>query len=84
MHSSRGALQKKLLAVNEIILNLFGILSLVNLVIKSFAFDMVCLELPSGANNFARYLAISYVAVAILETIDLKISLSTPSLSLSL
>ena len=45
---------------------------------------MVYLDFPSGANNSARYLAISYVAVPILEMIGLKVGLSTPSLSLSL
>ena len=30
---------------------------------------------PSGANNSARYLAISYAAVPILEMIGLKVSL---------
>ena len=84
MVSSRGTLVNKLLTSNEIILNLFGILSVFNLVIKSFVFDMVCLDFPSGANNSARYLAISYVAVPILEMIGLKVGLSTPSLSLSL
>ena len=84
MVSSRGTLVNKLLTSNEIILNLFGILSVFNLVIKSFVFYMVCLDFPSRANNSARYLPISYVAVSILEMIGLKVSLSTPSLSLSL
>ena len=74
MVSSRGTLVNKLLTSNEIILNLFGILSVFNLVRKSFVFDMVCLDFPSGANNSARYLAISYVVVP-------KVSLSTLSLS---
>ena len=76
MVSSRGTLVNKLLALKEIILNLLGILSVFNLVIKYFVFDMVCLNFPSGANNSARYLAISYVVVP-------KVSLSTLSLSLS-
>ena len=59
MVSSRGTLVNKLLTSNEIILNLFGILSVFNLEIKSFVFDMVCLHFPSGANNSALYLAIS-------------------------
>ena len=58
MVSSRGTLVNKLLTSNEIILNLFGILSVFNLEIKSFAFD-ICLHFPSGANNSVIYLAIS-------------------------
>ena len=84
MVSSRGTFVNKLLISSEIILNLFGILSIFHLVIKSFVFDMVCFDFPGGANNSARYLAISYVAVPILEMIGLKVGLSTPSLSLSL
>ena len=41
-------------------------------------------DFPGGANNSGRYLVISYVAVPVLEMIGLKVSLSTPSLSLSL
>ena len=41
-------------------------------------------DFPGGANNSARYVVISYVAVPVLEMIGLKVSLSTPSLSLSL
>ena len=84
MVSSGGILVKKNLTSNEIFLNLFGILSVFNLVIKPFVFDMVCLDFPNGANNSERYLAISYVGVPVIEMIDLKINLSIPSLSLSL
>ena len=45
---------------------------------------MVCLDFPSGANNSARYLTVSYVTVPILEMTGLKVSLSTPYPSLSL
>ena len=67
MVSLRGTLVNKLVTSNEIILNLFGILSVFNLVIKSFVFHMVCLDFPSGTNNSARDLAISYVSVPVLE-----------------
>ena len=55
MVSARRTLVNKLLTSNEIILNLFGILPFFNIVIKSFVFDMVCLDFPNGANNSARY-----------------------------
>ena len=58
MVSSSGTLVNKFLISNEIILNLLKILSVFNLVIKSFAFDIVCLDFPSGANNSAKYLAV--------------------------
>ena len=58
MVSSRGALVNKLLTSNKIIVNLFGILSNFNLVIKPFVFDMVCLDFPSGADNSTRFLVI--------------------------
>ena len=54
MVSSIDTLVKKLLTSNEIFLNLFGILSVFNLVIKSVVFDMVCLEFPSGTNNSTK------------------------------
>ena len=58
MVSSSGTLVNKFLISNEIILNLLKILSVFNLVIKSFVFDIVCLDFPSGANNSAKYLAV--------------------------
>ena len=84
MVSSWGKFVNKLLISKNFILNVFGILSVFNLVIKSFVFDMGCLYFPSGANNSTRYLAVSYVAVLRLGMIGLKVSLCTPSPSLSL
>ena len=81
---SREILVNKALTSNEIIFNFVRILSFFNLVIKSFVFNLVCFNFLSGANNSARYLAISYVEFPTLEVIGLKISLSTPFLSLSL
>ena len=84
MVSSRGTLVNKLLTLNEIFLNLLEILSVFSLVIKSVVFDMVCLDFPSGVNDSARYIAISYTAVPILKMIGIKVILSTASLSLNM
>ena len=45
---------------------------------------MVCLDFPSGVNDSARYIAISYTAVPILKMIGIKVILSTASLSLNM
>ena len=74
----------KLLTSNETILNPIGIFVFLILSMKFSVFSTVYSDIVKGRNNLLRYLAVSYVAVPMLETIGRSLSCSTVSLDDSL
>ena len=77
--SSRVTFVNKLITLNDIILYFLGILSFFRPLMKSGVSTIVQSDFPNGANKFAKYFAVLYVAVPTLKIIGLNVNSFHPS-----